>query len=75
MPESELLFSEAAQYLKPEDIAQLKNAYSFGLGAHSGQFRKSGEPYIAHPVAVARILVTLHLDAPTLMAALLHDVV
>lgn len=75
MPESELLFSEAAQYLKSEDIAQLKNAYSFGLGAHSGQFRKSGEPYIAHPVAVARILVTLHLDAPTLMAALLHDVV
>lgn len=53
----------------------LKNAYVFGQGAHSGQFRKSGEPYIAHPVAVARILGTLHLDAPTLIAALLHDVV
>lgn len=53
----------------------LKNAYAFGQGAHSGQFRKSGEPYIAHPVAVARILGTLHLDAPTLIAALLHDVV
>ncbi len=75
MPEVEFLFSETSQYLKPEDIAQLKNAYSFGQGAHSGQFRKSGEPYISHPVAVARILGTLHLDAPTLTAALLHDVV
>ncbi|WP_374565190.1 bifunctional (p)ppGpp synthetase/guanosine-3',5'-bis(diphosphate) 3'-pyrophosphohydrolase [Nitrosomonas sp.] len=75
MPEAELLFSESSQYLKPEDIAQLRNAYSFGQGAHSGQFRKSGEPYISHPVAVARILSTLHLDTPTLTAALLHDVV
>ncbi|MDE2389359.1 MAG: bifunctional (p)ppGpp synthetase/guanosine-3',5'-bis(diphosphate) 3'-pyrophosphohydrolase [Betaproteobacteria bacterium] len=75
MPETELLFSETSQYLKPEDISQLRNAYSFGQGAHSGQFRKSGEPYISHPVAVARILSKLHLDAPTLMAALLHDVV
>lgn len=75
MPEAELLFSEASQYLKPEDIAQLRNAYLFGQGAHSGQFRKSGEPYISHPLAVARILSKLHLDAPTLTAALLHDVV
>jgi len=75
MPEAELLFSETSQYLKPEDINQLRSAYSFGQGAHSGQFRKSGEPYISHPVAVARILSTLHLDAPTLTAALLHDVV
>ena len=75
MPETELLFSETSQYLKPEDITQLKSAYSFGQGAHTGQFRKSGEPYISHPVAVARILSKLHLDAPTLMAALLHDVV
>lgn len=75
MPETELLFSETSQYLKPEDLSQLRTAYSFGQGAHSGQFRKSGEPYISHPVAVARILSKLHLDAPTLMAALLHDVV
>lgn len=75
MPESEILFSEVAQYLKPEDVVQLRNAHSFGSGAHSGQFRKSGEPYFSHPVAVARILSSLHLDAPTLMAALLHDVV
>lgn len=75
MPEADLLFSETSQYLKPEDITQLRNAYVFGQGAHSGQFRKSGEPYISHPLAVARILSTLHLDAPTLTAALLHDVV
>ena len=75
MPETEQLFIETSQYLKPEDITQLRNAYSFGQGAHSGQFRKSGEPYISHPVAVARILSKLHLDAPTLTAALLHDVV
>ncbi|MBP6354810.1 MAG: bifunctional (p)ppGpp synthetase/guanosine-3',5'-bis(diphosphate) 3'-pyrophosphohydrolase [Nitrosomonas sp.] len=75
MSEADLLFSETAQYLKPEDIEQLKNAYVFGQGAHSGQFRKSGEPYISHPLAVARILSKLHLDAPTLTAALLHDVV
>lgn len=75
IPESELLFSEAAQYLKVEDITLLRNAYAFGQGAHLGQFRRSGEPYIAHPIAVARILGTLRLDAPTLIAALLHDVV
>ena len=75
MSEAELLFSEVSQYLRPEDVAQLKVAYSFGQGAHSGQFRKSGEPYISHPLAVARILSGLHLDAPTLTAALLHDVV
>ncbi|SEQ89308.1 GTP pyrophosphokinase [Nitrosomonas sp. Nm51] len=75
MHEAELLFSETALYLRPEDITQLKNAYSFGQGAHSGQYRKSGEPYISHPIAVARILSELHMDAPTLTAALLHDVV
>ncbi|PTN11379.1 RelA/SpoT family protein [Nitrosomonas aestuarii] len=75
MPEAEFLFSEVAQYLRSEDVTQLKNAYSFGQGAHSGQYRKSGEPYISHPLAVARILGKLHMDAPTLTAALLHDVV
>jgi GTP diphosphokinase / guanosine-3',5'-bis(diphosphate) 3'-diphosphatase len=62
------------EYLKPEDIAQVMAAYRFGAAAHEGQFRKSGEPYISHPVTVACILAELHLDAPSLMAALLHDV-
>ncbi|MXS84493.1 bifunctional (p)ppGpp synthetase/guanosine-3',5'-bis(diphosphate) 3'-pyrophosphohydrolase [Nitrosomonas sp. HPC101] len=73
--EAELLFGEVSQYLKSEDMALLKNAYFFSQKAHTGQFRKSGEPYISHPVAVARILAELHLDAVTLAAALLHDVV
>lgn len=74
-PEAELLFSEVSQYLKPEDQALLQSAYFFGQKAHAGQFRKSGEPYISHPVTVARILGELRLDVVTLTAALLHDVV
>ena len=73
--EAELFFSATAEYLKPEDVSQLKLAYTFSQGAHSGQFRKTGEPYISHPLAVASILEELHLDAHTLAAALLHDVV
>lgn len=73
--EAELLFSEVSQYLKPEDQALLQSAYFFGQKAHAGQFRKSGEPYISHPVTVARILGELRLDVVTLTAALLHDVV
>lgn len=62
-------------YLKSEDIAQVMVAYRFSAAAHEGQLRKSGEPYVSHPVAVACILAKLHLDTPTLLAALLHDVV
>jgi GTP pyrophosphokinase len=63
------------EYLKPEDIAQVWEAYRFSAAAHNGQVRRSGEPYIIHPVSVACILAELHLDTPTLLAALLHDVV
>lgn len=73
-PAAEILFYEVSKYLKSEDIVMLRNAYLFSQSAHAGQFRKSGEPYISHPVAVARILCELHLDAATLAAALLHDV-
>lgn len=61
-------------YLKQEDIDQVMAAYRFSDVAHQGQMRKSGEPYISHPVTVACILAELHLDPPSLMAALLHDV-
>src|SRR5215208_914430 len=49
-------------------------ADEFSAGAHDGQTRRSGEPYIVHPVAVATILTDLHLDCATICAALLHDV-
>jgi GTP pyrophosphokinase len=62
-------------YLRPEDTAQIEAAYHLSDSAHAGQFRKSGEPYISHPLAVAEILADWHLDAQALMAALLHDVV
>ncbi|HEX7812258.1 MAG TPA: bifunctional (p)ppGpp synthetase/guanosine-3',5'-bis(diphosphate) 3'-pyrophosphohydrolase [Burkholderiales bacterium] len=74
MSEAELLFKDAAGYLKPEDIVQLQSAYLFSETAHQGQFRKSGDPYISHPIAVAKILTQWHLDSQALTAALLHDV-
>ena len=51
------------EYLKPEDIEQVMAAYRFSDAAHAGQMRKSGEPYISHPVTVACILA-VHLDPP-----------
>jgi guanosine-3',5'-bis(diphosphate) 3'-pyrophosphohydrolase len=62
-------------YLKPADVENIERAYEVARGAHSGQYRASGEPYITHPLAVAKILAEWHLDAQALMAALLHDVV
>jgi GTP diphosphokinase / guanosine-3',5'-bis(diphosphate) 3'-diphosphatase len=62
-------------YLTQAEIDQVWEAYRFSEQAHKGQVRRSGEPYISHPVAVACILANLHLDVPTLLAALLHDVV
>jgi GTP diphosphokinase / guanosine-3',5'-bis(diphosphate) 3'-diphosphatase len=74
LPEASFLFRELSSYLKREDVSELENAYLFSQSAHSGQFRKSGEPYISHPLAVASILGKLRLDTQTLAAALLHDV-
>ena len=62
-----------ATYLSPEQVRQVERAFAIGERAHRGQKRKSGEPYITHPVAVARILAEMHLDAETLMAGILHD--
>ncbi len=55
------------------DLSLVKKAYNFAAQAHSGQRRKSGEPFLAHPLAIAARLAELHVDAPTLAAALLHD--
>src|SRR5262252_3331608 len=61
-------------YLPRPDIALVERAFEFSDSAHRGQFRKSGEPYITHPLAVASILSQWRLDAQGLAAALLHDV-
>ncbi|MBK9117583.1 MAG: bifunctional (p)ppGpp synthetase/guanosine-3',5'-bis(diphosphate) 3'-pyrophosphohydrolase [Betaproteobacteria bacterium] len=61
-------------YLPPPDVALVNRAFEFSESAHRGQFRKSGEPYITHPLAVASILSQWRLDAQGLAAALLHDV-
>ncbi len=67
--------SDLGVYLEPEQIDQVVKAYHFADNAHKGQKRKSGEPYITHPLAVANILAEMHMDHQCLMAALLHDVI
>ena len=62
------------QQRKPEDIEKIKEAYETASKHHAGQYRVSEEPYIIHPIEVARILADLQADTPTLCAALLHDV-
>ncbi len=58
-----------------DDLSQIEKAYNMAKVAHEGQFRKSGEPYIIHPICVAIILAELELDKETIIAGLLHDVV
>jgi RelA/SpoT family (p)ppGpp synthetase len=69
------LLNKLETYLPPEQVDRVRDAYEFGAQAHEGQKRLSGEPYIAHPVAVADILADLHMDAQTIVAAILHDVI
>lgn len=64
----------ASNYLDERDLSLLKKAIEFSISAHQGQFRKSGEPYVTHPVAVATLCAERHLDVESLCSALLHDV-
>jgi guanosine-3',5'-bis(diphosphate) 3'-pyrophosphohydrolase len=66
---------DAAGYLPGPQRALLRRAWAVGAAAHAGQTRKSGEPYITHPVAVARVLADQGLDVETLIAAILHDTI
>jgi GTP pyrophosphokinase len=70
-----LLSLKLHKYLKPDDINQIWVGYRYAFQAHDGVVRKTGEQYITHPVSVACIMADLHMDAPTILAALLHDVV
>jgi RelA/SpoT family (p)ppGpp synthetase len=62
-------------YLEPDQVKEIYRAYLFGAEAHEGQHRASGEPYINHPIQVARILAEMRLDHQTIVAAILHDVI
>jgi len=69
------LIAKLEAYLPPDQVERVREAFDYAEVAHKGQKRQSGEAYITHPVAVADILAELHLDGPTLTAAILHDVV
>ena len=69
------LVSTLKTYLPDDSVDTVVRAYAFSNDAHTGQKRKSGEPYITHPVAVAQELAAIHLDVQAVTAALLHDVV
>ncbi len=68
------LLSEVAKYHPSDDISMLKKAYDIAFEAHKDQVRRSGEPYIIHPLSVAIILAQLELDKETIVAGILHDV-
>ncbi len=69
------LIAAVSETMDKLDIEYIKKAYEIAREAHDGQFRRSGEPYIIHPVQVAKILYGLGMDSESMIAALLHDVV
>ncbi|CEI83864.1 MULTISPECIES: RelA/SpoT family protein [Oceanobacillus] len=69
------IVEKVKEYLSDDDVALIEHAYEFAKEAHKDQFRKSGEPYIIHPVQVAGILAELLMDAETISAGFLHDVI
>jgi len=68
------LLTRAGEYLPEDKVALVEKAYQYAVKAHQDQFRKSGEPYVVHPLQAALLLAELQLDANSLVAALLHDV-
>lgn len=75
MIEVEDLIDLVRTYNPGTDAELIRSAYAFGLKAHEGQFRQSGEPYFMHPVEVAALLTEVHLDDATIITALLHDTI
>ena len=69
------LIEHVKKYHPSDDTSMIEKAYAVASEAHNGQYRKSGEPYIIHPLNVALILSELELDKETIVAGLLHDVV
>lgn len=64
-----------ARYMSDEHVVFVQKALDYATKAHEGQFRKSGEPYIIHPIQVAGILAELQMDPHTVATGFLHDVV
>ncbi|MBP0049629.1 bifunctional GTP diphosphokinase/guanosine-3',5'-bis pyrophosphate 3'-pyrophosphohydrolase [Marinobacterium sp. AK62] len=75
MPTIDALSHRLEHYLNNDQIARVRRAYFYAEQAHDGQRRKSGEPYVTHPLAVANVLAGMHMDHQSLMAAMLHDVI
>lgn len=69
------LASNLGAYLGKDQINNVRRAYYYAEQAHEGQYRRSGEAYVTHPLAVASILSEMHMDPQSLMAAMLHDVI
>ncbi len=69
------ILDQVARYIPDTDVEPIKKAYAFAATAHEGQNRRSGEPYLMHPVEVANILASMKLDVPTITTGLLHDTV
>jgi GTP diphosphokinase / guanosine-3',5'-bis(diphosphate) 3'-diphosphatase len=72
---AEQVIDKTKAYLNDENVELVKKAYEFAKHAHREQYRKSGEPYIIHPIQVAGILADLEMDPATVAAGFLHDVV
>src|SRR3978361_1318951 len=75
MHQLDQLLSEVASYHPGADLQMVRRAYQFAAAAHDGQTRKSGDPYVTHPLAVAQIIAELKLDVSSICAGLLHDCV
>ena len=75
MHQLDQILSEVAGYYPNADLALIRRAYQFAAAAHDGQTRKSGDPYVTHPLAVAQVIAELKLDVASVCAGLLHDCV
>jgi len=73
-PTLDELLREVGTYLSPTDLEVVRQAYRFAEQAHQGQTRRSGEPYVTHPLATALVLADLRMDVDVIVAGLLHDV-
>ncbi|MDZ4384158.1 MAG: HD domain-containing protein, partial [Nitrospirota bacterium] len=75
MPNVEDLISEVLEYNPQADVGLIRLAYEFSAKAHEGQVRKSGEPFLKHPLEVSHILARMKMDVPSIVVGLLHDTV